>query len=898
MAGKKIRESQSGSAPSWHSLSIAAAYSLAGSSKSGLTQEEAARRLLKYGPNELESMGAEPWYFKLLSEFKSLPILMLVLAAAISIALGFTSDSSQFISAGAIIVAIFIAVFFGFFQEYKAERALDALKKMVVQRSVVLRSGIMYEVDSRTLVPGDIVVLSEGHRVMADMRLVESSNLACDQSILTGESHLSRKSDSPIPVRTPLGDRSNMLYCGTIVARGHCIGLVVATDMKTEFGKIAAFVSKNESSPTPLERDIDSISHLLGAGGIIICVLFFVLGFLEGIPVDRILLIAITLAVAIIPEGLPTVLAITLAIGVQKMASEGAIVRKMQAVETLGSATVVCTDKTGTLTQNRINVHQIILPERTYDIGNGTISEHDMQDDPVLARAIEGMVLCNNAMFVKEGEVEKVSGDPTEAALLWAARECSGKGRAMRLEQHLISEIPFNAARRMMTSVREYGKKRTAYVKGAPEQVLLCCTKILTEKGERALTRNERSHFLSEASSLGAQGMRSLALAYREIGVLKEYTAKNAERELVFVGLVGMEDPPRAEAAEAVALCQSAGIRVIMVTGDSLQTASIIASRVGILKRGMKTVDCCSLDSMSDEQLKKALLSTAVFARTTPEQKYRIVSLLKAMGEVVAVTGDGINDAPAMKTANIGVAMGISGTDVTKEVADIVLSDDNFASIVRAVRYGRTTFSNIKSFVRYQLSTNVGAVLLMFAALAFRLPLPLLPLQILWINVMVDGPPALALGMEPSSRNEMNAPPRDTKESFITKNLMVTIIFTGVLIAMFTLAAFTYYLSYAPMKAYTEAFVLFVLLQLTNAFTCRAGSKPLHERLFSNRWLLLAIFGSLLVHVAIIYYAPLQLVFHTMPLDASDLLFLVPFVVVMVLLEELKKKYLPLATKY
>ena len=823
---------------------------------------------------------------------------MLIAAAAISFAIGFSVDAKKLIDGTAIVVAILLAVFFGFFQEYKAEKAMEALKRMVVQRCVAVRAGKDMMLESTELVPGDVVVLGEGSRVPADIRIIESTNLACDQSMLTGESRPSAKKPCDLAPKTVLSERRNLLFSGTIIVRGHCRGIVVETGMRTEFGKIVGFVSQPKDKETILQKNLSELSKNLGYAGVLLAALFFSIGMLRGETFVEMFVVAVTLAVAVIPEGLPTVLAITLAIGVQKMAAKNAIVRKMPSVETLGSATVICTDKTGTITQNRMVVQEIALAEKSYNIGGGQPLHSHYEHDIAFRRAIEIMSLCNNAILLEENGVEVPSGDPTETALLSAALSCCGSDRPARSYHSQVAEIPFDSERKMMSSVRMFGKGRMAFVKGAPEQVFKHCKKIMLQGGEAAFLPKWRRKMADEAKSMGNDGMRVLALAYRQIGGKEKYTHSNTECDLVLVGLVAMEDPPRPEVAQAINLCKLAGIKVLMLTGDSISTARSIASKVGLLLPGQKAYDSSELDGMSDEELRKAIYSATVFARVTPEQKYRIVSMFMKCGEVVAVTGDGVNDAPAIRKANIGIAMGISGTDVTKEVSDIVLTDDNFTSIMHAVRYGRTTFNNIKSFVRYQISTNVAALLLMFGTPALGLPIPLLPLQILWINIMVDGPPALALGAEPPKHTEMDVPPRDPKEVFLGKNIIASILFLGAMMAAISITIFSFYQSFAPEKSFTAVFTLFVFLQLANSLNCRSGKHSIFTRFFGNPYLFAAIIISLALQLAIVYYAPLEEVFRTVPLEASDIALLACASSVLIIAEEMKKKFLPSTTSY
>ena len=882
----------------WHASSIEEIFSALKSGHAGLPEEEARKRLAKAGANQFTEIKRDPWYMMLLKQFKSLPILMLIAAAAISFALGFTVDAKKLIDGSAITVAILLAVFFGFFQEYKAEKAMEALKRMVVPRCVVVRDGKEMMVHSAGLVQGDVLVLDEGSRVPADMRLIEAVNLALDQSMLTGESRPSAKEPCVLPAATVLSEQRNILFSGTVIVRGHCRGIVVETGMNTEFGKIVGFVEQSEERETVLQKNLSELSKGLGYAGISLAGIFFMIGMLRGERAVDMFVVAVTLAVAVIPEGLPTVLAITLAIGVQKMAGKHAIVRKMPAVETLGSATVICTDKTGTITQNKMEVQEVALAETAYELAGGKVSGSVLERDTVFRRALEVMSLCNNAIIVEENGEKKLTGDPTETALLSAVLACSGSAKFSGMSGGQIAEVPFDSDRKMMSSIHAYGKGRIAFVKGAPDHVFSRCKKIMLHSGEVAFAPKWRKKMSDDVSSMGNNGMRVLALAYREIGKKDKYTSKNTEQSLVLVGVVSMQDPPRPEVPKAIALCKSAGIRVVMLTGDSLATACAIASQVGLLTSGQKAYDSADIDGMSDAALKRAIYAAGVFARVTPEQKYRIVAMFKQCGEIVAVTGDGVNDAPAIRKSDIGIAMGITGTDVTKEVSDIVLTDDNFASIMHAVRYGRTTYNNIKSFVRYQISTNIAALLLMFGTPALGLPIPLLPLQILWINIMVDGPPALALGAEPPKHTEMEVPPHDPNEKFLSKNLITSILFLGALMAAISFTVFSYYHSFAPEKSFTAVFTLFVFLQLANSLNCRSGKHSVFTRFFGNPYLFAAIILSAAMQLAIVYYAPLQDVFKTVPLDSSDLALLACASAVLIVAEEIKKKFLPDTTSY
>lgn len=884
----------------FHSVPISRALSISESSLSGLSHEEAQKRLSTYGKNILVEVQGPSWPKIFVSQFSNPLIIMLTLAAALSFYVGKRIDAS------AICVAVLISVLFGFLQEYKAESALAALKSLTNPKALVVRNRKESLIDARELVPGDILLICEGDKIPADCRMLESANLSIDQSSLTGESHSVHKNTAELPLSTPLAERSNMLYAGTVVVRGHGKALVSSTGKFTEFGKIASSLSTTEPEQAPLQRSLAELGRKTGIAAIVLSMLFFAFGVMRHEPLDEMFVVAISLAVASIPEGLPTIITITLALGVQAMSRKKAIVRKLPAVETLGSTTVICTDKTGTLTQNRMTVTKLWVEDCVLEFEGIGLEEGRMlapkgSDLQLAKKALEIGALCNSASFVYEGEkLSGIAGDPTEAAILLAAQKAGISVTESRTERKLLGEVPFDSERKLMSVVRLTPQGPISFVKGASECLLPRCKKLLTSEGEIPLSSSLAKKLHSKTEEFSSQALRVLALAYKKVKEKEHYSHEETEHDLVFVGFVGMMDPPRKEVASALEKCSRAGIRVIMVTGDSRPTAIAVASKIGLMAHGEqeRVLSGEEIDSLDDYRLTQRLSRVAVCCRTTPVQKLRIVSLLSKKGEVVAVTGDGVNDAPALKRAGVGIAMGITGTEVAKEVSDIVLLDDNFSTIVVAIEHGRAIFQNIKSFVRYQFSTSVAAMASMFVPPMMGLPLPMSAIQILWVNIIMDGPPALALGAEPSSEDEMGKPPRDSRADFVSRNLLLSILSTGAFMSIIVLSTLWLYLHTSPEKAASAAFTTFVGLQLANALNCKSPDKSLFSNFFSNKYLLLAIVLSVLLQLAILYVPFLQDIFGTVPLSPEDLLYVGGMGLLLVLFGEAKKRFLKGYTRY
>lgn len=829
------------------------------SGRSGLTEEEAGRRLSRYGRNELERIKKTTPLRIFARQFLDFMLLLLIIAAIVSFLIGERLDG--FVITGFV---VFNAVL-GFTQEYRAERALEALKSMISPQARVIRDGSDRMVDAAELVPGDLILLAAGDRVQADGVIIEGE-LRMDESVLTGESQV-------VDRRT-----AHTVHAGTIVTRGRGNCVVTATGMNTAFGRIAAMVQAEERQ-TPLQKRLAQLAKYLGIGAFIICIIVFITGIMRGIPADYMFIVAVSLAVAAVPEGLPAVVTITLALGVQRMVRKNAIIRKLQAVETLGCATVICTDKTGTLTRNEMTVRKIYADGALTEVtGRGYApfgefrSEKEINEES-LRLTLQIGVLCNDSALVGEEGDWKILGDPTEGALVVAAAKADINRQELAGRYPRVAEVPFDSDRKYMTTIHRvhdvHGIWDSAYVvcvKGALDSILGMCRYIYKDGGVVRLTASDVDAIQHTHQDMTAHALRVLALAYQPLDEITEQQTEQHEHDLIFAGMAGMIDPPRTNVKEAIDTCRKAGITTIMITGDHRETASAIAIDLGIIdpEHPEKIATGDDLDAGTGQD-------AWVYARTSPSHKVQIISALQDRGEIAAMTGDGVNDAPALKMADIGVAMGIAGTDVAKEASDMVLTDDNFVSIVHAVEEGRGIYDNIKKFLRFQLSTNVGAILTIFIGLLIGLPLPLAPLQILFINLLMDGPPALSLAMEPYHKT-MNRPPRDPDEPIITKDVLKFISGAGMVMFIGTILVFWYALQeYPEAHARTLAFTTFVFFQLFNAFNCRSDRYPLTKiGVFSNRYLIGAVVLCASLQLCILYIPFLQLIFDTVPLGVQD----------------------------
>ena len=860
----EIRESRS-----WHSLAIRNVISKLGSDLSGLREEEARSRLGQFGYNELEREKKPSSVAVFLRQFKNVLVIILLAAALISFALGETVDA-------AVILGIVFAVsLLGFFQEYRAERALEALKRMAALTATVIRGGVESEIPARELVPGDIVVLSVGDKGPADLRLIEAVNLRVDESTLTGESVPSEKGIDPVPKDAPLAERLCVVYAGTVVSYGRGKGVVFSTGQQTEFGKIASMMRAAPKVKTPLELRIERVGRLLGTIMVLVAVLVMLLGLARGSPLLEMFLWAVSLAVAAVPEALPAVVTGGLAIGVRRMAKRNAIVRRLPAVETLGSTTVICSDKTGTMTKGQMTVRRIHLGEDFYEVTgagyeprgeilrDGTPSVND--DIALIAKVA---VLCNDASFNATSAL-KIVGDPTEVALLVVAAKAGEREEKLRSAYPRVFEVPFTSERKRMTTVHNTPDGQLLYcMKGALEAVLPSCEAAYFQGRHVRIDEGTVRRIHSVGEQMAKDALRVLAFAYKtppeELQALEE---SGSERGLVFLGLMGLMDPPREEVKDAVQKCYDAGIKVVMITGDHKGTAQAVAEELGLLSSGGRILTGTELDSLGPQEFDQVVEDVVVYARVSPEHKLRIVRALKGKGHIVAMTGDGVNDAPALKNADIGVAMGVTGTDVTKEAADVVLADDNFASIVAAVEEGRAIFDNIRKYLMFLLSANTGELLLMLSAGLLGYPLPLVPVQILFVNLATDGLPALALGIDPPMQDLMHRPPRDPKLS-IFADLKGWIAGIAVLLSLAMMGLFAYSLMSGSLaEARSLVFASIILFELTFVFSCRSQSQTiLRLGLTSNKYLVAAVLSQLMLLLLILYTPSIASLFEVSPI--------------------------------
>jgi Ca2+-transporting ATPase len=852
-------------------------------SEKGLSSQEAQSRLLKYGPNELKEEKRISRLEIFLNQFRSVLVVILIGATVFSAAIG------EMLDAAVILIIVILNAIFGYVQEFKAEKAIEALKKLSSPESVVMRDGKKQVIASRLLVPGDIVILEQGTKVPADLRILETTDLQIDESAITGESAPVTKTTPPCKSAV-LAERKNMAWMGTVVTYGRGTGVVVETGMKTEMGRIAHTIQEAGEDETPLQKKLGVFGRKLGLIILSICAIVMLTGMLRGKPIVEMIITGIALAVAAIPEGLPAVVTITLALGLQKLSKSNAIIRKLPAVESLGSTTVICADKTGTLTKNEMTVRRIwhsgadvsvtgegYNPEGKFlASGREVAPPKDRALEPILRTA----ALCSNAELetdngqnigqkATESPSFKIVGDPTEGALAVAAQKAG-----ISLEGYpRIKEIPFTSERKMMTTLHTTPQKKTiACVKGAPEKILSLCTHYYSKGKPVKLTPSERRKILNANQNLTKDALRVLAIACKEVSKRD----KSIESNLTFLGLVGMIDPPRETVANDIATCRKAGIKVVMITGDHMNTAVAIAKEIKIMESSNeKALTGEELDRLSDQQLDDIVEQVRVYARVNPEHKVRIVDAFKRKGHIIAMTGDGVNDAPALKKADIGVAMGINGTDVAKEASDMVLADDNFSSIVAAVKGGRQIYDNIKKFIQYLLSSNMGEVLIVFTAMliGFTDPqtgsilIPVTAIQILWINLLTDGLPALALGADPPSRDIMDRPPRPPKENILSKGMFIDMCMVAAIMLVGTLFLFAYNLPSGGTKAVTVAFTTIVIFEMVRVQSVRAKYKV---GFFSNRKLLLAIASTIILQLFVIYIPMLQPAFSTIPLDLMD----------------------------
>jgi Ca2+-transporting ATPase len=853
---------------SWHTLETQDVMHRLQASTEGLTGDEATRRLAEFGLNELQMVERASAWHTLAAQFKNVLVVILLVATLVSGLLGHGLE--------AVVIAIIVlfAVLLGFVQEYRAERALEALREMAAPLGHVLRDGKEQAIPAREIVPGDILLLRPGDRVPADARLVVVVNLAVDEAALTGESAAVAKSSECLDTAPRgLGDRLNMVYAGTVVTYGRGQAVVTATGMSTEFGRITKLVQTVDAGRTPLQENLDRLGAMLGKAALVVVALIVALGLWRGLPPLEMFIFGIALAVAVVPEALPAVVTISLAIGVRRMVARQALVRRLLAVETLGSTSVICSDKTGTLTRNEMTVRRIATADTRADVsGVGYEPAGQILVDGVpptsssLVELLRSGVLASDARLVSEKGRWRVEGDATEGALVVAAAKAGLDQAELNHRQPRVQEIPFSSERRRMTTLHASEHGVVAYSKGAADVILRDCDRQLHADRELPLTAAERERLLSLEREMASQGLRVLALARKEGARVED-----AEQGMTFLGLVGMQDPPRPEAAAAVRTCYAAGVTPVMITGDHPLTATTIAEQLGLLN-GRRVVTGTELAAMGDAGLESAVEQIGVYARVSPADKLLIVSKWQARGQVVAMTGDGVNDAPALKKADVGIAMGITGTDVSKEAAAVTLLDDNFASIVAAVEEGRIVFSNIRKYLTFLLSSNVGEILLMAGAALAGLPIPLTAVQILYVNLATDGLPALALAVDPPEPDLMRRHPRDPRAGIFTRPLVVLLMVGGLWSAVVNIGLFTWLLRTGrPVEqAMAMTFVSLILIQFFKAYNYRSDRFSVLRRPFANRWLNLAVGWECALLVVVIYAPFLQEPFGTFSFGWSD----------------------------
>ncbi|HHT42027.1 MAG TPA: calcium-translocating P-type ATPase, SERCA-type [Firmicutes bacterium] len=839
----------------------------------GLSNQEAKSRLERMGPNVLVTAPPiSPWRI-FLSQFQDFMVLVLLGTVVISVLLG------EYLDAAAIFAILFLNAVLGFVQEYRAERSIEMLGRLAAEHCRVVRDGHKTLIAAADLVPGDIILLETGDRVPADARLLECQLLSVDESNLTGESVPVSKDEKFLgDEATPLGDRKNAVYKSTLVTRGFGRAVVVATGMDTEIGKIAHLLQEKEEVETPLQRRLQQLGKSLVLGCTALVAVVFAAGVQQGLSVYKMFMVAVTLAVAAIPEGLPAVVTIALSVGVQRMSRQNAVIRQLPAVETLGCATVICSDKTGTLTLNQMQVQELWTARRQYNLSDWEKLPLDprVQDDLWYSVAVGA--LCTKAEMYEDGSA---FGDPTEVALVRLAERCGLRQSSLRRSYQEVDGVPFSSERKRMSVVVSTGRDYLALVKGAPDVILPRCTHMLIGTQVVKLTQEKRREASAVLDAMTDQALRVLAAAYKPLGQTAG-PREQWEQGLVFTGLVGMIDPPRPEVPPAVQAARLGGVRTIMVTGDHQKTAAAIAERIGLLTSETHQVLTGSeWEALTPLQQREEIKRTAVFARVAPTHKLSIVKALQANGEIVAMTGDGVNDAPAVKEAHIGIAMGMQGTDVTREASHMVLLDDNFGTIIKAVREGRGIYDNIRKFIRYLLGCNVGEVLTMLAATLLGLPLPLIPMQILWMNLVTDGLPAIALGLDPVERDIMLQKPRNPREGVFARGLWKRILFSGITISMAALAIFVFSLWYYPgelERSRTMAFTTLVLAQLIFAFQCRWERHSIFDMgIWGNIYLIAAVLLSGGAQVFLLHTPFMASIFQTVPLKLDDWLLVVIF---------------------
>ena len=860
----------------WHSSSVEeVSKKLKTNINIGLSGEEAQKRFERYGPNNLKEKKKESIFVKFIKQFNDFMIITLIIAAIISAVVSKLNGEADYIDSIIIVAIVIFNAIMGLVQEQKAEKSLEALKKMSAPNAKVRRNGRVQEIDATMVVPGDIVILEAGNYVPADCRLINSYNLKIEESALTGETIPSLKDSSKIlKENTAMGDLCNMVFATTIVVNGHGEAIVVETGMNTRVGKIAGMIIEDESPETPIQKKLAEVGKILAIACIIICVLIFVIGIFKKIPIIEMFMTSVGLAVAAIPEGLPAIVTIMLSIGVTKMAKKNSIIRKLPAVETLGSSSVICSDKTGTLTQNKMTVTEI-----RNCFGRANSNERKF--------ILELGTMCTDTTEERINGKLGFVGEATEVAISNAAMEEGVSKSFLYDEMKRINDIPFDSKRKMMTTIHKYGNGYRIITKGAPDVLLKRCSNCYSG-GQIVPIFSKKDDINEQNNQMAEKALRVIAVAYKDVEKLPEM--QDVEKDLIFCGLIGMIDPPREGVKEAVRTCRRAGIKTVMITGDHLQTAKAIAKELGILKRGDLAIDGETLERMSQHELEQNIMDYSVFARVSPEHKVRIVKAFQSTGAVVAMTGDGVNDAPALKNADIGIAMGKGGTDVAKNAADMILLDDNFVTIVEAVKQGRNIYDNIKKAIHFLISTNIGEIVTIFFGLVLGIKSPLLAIQLLWINLVTDSLPAIALGLEKEEENIMSRLPRNPKKNLFADGLWWKIIIEGAMLGIFTLLAFSIgNRLYSVEVGRTMAFLTLGILELVHSFNIKSEESIFKIGVLENKYLVGALVLGVILQVIVVVVSPLAQVFSLVPLTGIQWLYTVLIAVAPIPIVEIQK---------
>ena len=860
----------------WHSSSVEeVSKNLKTNVNIGLSEDEAQKRFERYGPNNLKEKKKESIFVKFIKQFNDFMIITLIIAAIISAVVSKLNGEADYIDSIIIVAIVVFNAIMGLVQEQKAEKSLEALKKMSAPNAKVRRNGRVQEIDATMVVPGDVVILEAGNYVPADCRLINSFNLKIEESALTGETIPSLKDSSKIlKENTAMGDLCNMVFATTIVVNGHGEAIVVETGMNTRVGKIAGMIIEDESPETQIQKKLAEVGKILAIACIIICVLIFVIGIFKKIPIIEMFMTSVGLAVAAIPEGLPAIVTIMLSIGVTKMAKKNSIIRKLPAVETLGSSSVICSDKTGTLTQNKMTVTEV-----RNCFGRANSNERKF--------ILELGTMCTDTTEERINGKLGFVGEATEVAISNAAMEEGVSKSFLYDEMKRINDIPFDSKRKIMTTIHKYGNGYRIITKGAPDVLLKRCSNCYSG-GQIVPIFSKKDDINEQNNQMAEKALRVIAVAYKDVEKLPEM--QDVEKDLIFCGLIGMIDPPREGVKEAVRTCRRAGIKTVMITGDHLQTAKAIAKELGILKRGDLAIDGETLERMSQHELEQNIMDYSVFARVSPEHKVRIVKAFQSTGAVVAMTGDGVNDAPALKNADIGIAMGKGGTDVAKNAADMILLDDNFVTIVEAVKQGRNIYDNIKKAIHFLISTNIGEIVTIFFGLVLGIKSPLLAIQLLWINLVTDSLPAIALGLEKEEENIMSRLPRNPKKNLFADGLWWKIMIEGAMLGMFTLLAFSIgNRLYSVEVGRTMAFLTLGILELVHSFNIKSEESIFKIGVLENKYLVGALVLGVILQVIVVVVSPLAQVFSLVPLTGMQWLYTILIAVAPIPIVEIQK---------